>query len=410
MERTDRMRVALICDFAEENWPSMDLAAEMLMENLAAKWASRVEVERIRPSMKRRFVRLPRFGKTQWAYSADRLLNRFCDYPRYLTRIRGKFDLYHIVDHSYSHLVHALPAEPTIVSCYDLDTFRCLLNSESEPRSSIFKLMTSRILDGFRLAAKVSCASAATRDEIAAHGLVPLGRTTVIPLGAHPACVAWPDPAADMEVSRMLGPFDLAAIDIVHVGAPIARKRIDVMLRVLARLRVSFPGIRLIRVGGPLSTPLKALAERLELNRSIVTMPFVSRRVLAAVYRRAAMLVLPSEREGFGLPIVEAMACGTPVVVSDLPVLREVAGPSATFCRVAEIASWTDAMVALLEERHEKPERWRERKLAAISWARRFSWREHARKTVQIYEEVLSGLPSSRETLPEDDRSRCLAK
>ena len=64
----------------------------------------------------------------------------------------------------------------------------------------------------------------------------------------------------------------------------------------------------------------------LGLGHNIRVLPFVDRPVLAALYRRASLVLLPSEREGFGLPLVEAMACGISVVASDLPVLREVGG------------------------------------------------------------------------------------
>ena len=60
---------------------------------------------------------------------------------------------------------------------------------------------------------------------------------------------------------------------------------------------------------------------------AVRVLPFVSPEVLAAVYRRAAMTLLPSESEGFGLPVLESLACGTPVVLSDIPVLREIGGP-----------------------------------------------------------------------------------
>ncbi|MGD0072760.1 MAG: glycosyltransferase [Candidatus Binataceae bacterium] len=97
----------------------------------------------------------------------------------------------------------------------------------------------------------------------------------------------------------------------------------------------------------------------------------------------------PSEREGFGLPVIEAMACGVPVVASDLPALREAGGPSTTFCPIADVPAWTNSIVELLRERQNWPERWRERRFAALGWAARFSWREHARMTVQVYKELL---------------------
>ena len=69
----------------------------------------------------------------------------------------------------------------------------------------------------------------------------------------------------------------------------------------------------------------------------MTVLPFVDRRVLAAVYRRVALLLQTSDREGFGLPVAEAMTCGTPVVASDLPALREVGGPAATYCPVGDV-------------------------------------------------------------------------
>jgi len=383
------MRLALICDFVEENWPSMDLVADMLLDNLRAEYGSAVKATRVRPTMVLRFGRLPRFDRKRGAYSSDRLLNRFWDYPRHLARRKREFDLYHIVDHSYGHLIHQLPAERTIVTCHDIDTFRCLLEPEREPRSRMFRTMTARILDGFRRAARVSCVSAATRSEILAHRLLAPERAVVIPQGVHPACVPEPDPRCDAEAARLLGPAGGDGVDILHVGSTVARKRIDVLLRVTAAVRQEFPKTRLIRVGGAFSRSQQELAERLNLNQSLVVLPFLNRRLLAAVYRRASLLMQPSEREGFGLPVIEAMACGTPVVASDLPALREAGGPSAAYCPVADVPAWTDSVVELLRERHGRAERWDERRLAAMAWAAQFSWREHARKTVQVYQELL---------------------
>ena len=80
----------------------------------------------------------------------------------------------------------------------------------------------------------------------------------------------------------------------------------------------------------------------------IVTLPFLDRRVLAAVYRRAALVLQPSEREGFGLPVAEAMACGTPVVASTVPALREAGGDGAIYCRVGDLRRLDGAVGALL--------------------------------------------------------------
>src|SRR5215510_4783473 len=181
-------RVALVCDLIEENWPSMNLVAEMLFEQMRASHHSEITAVRLCPPMRRRFTRLPLPGSQPFLFNADRLANRFADYPRFLRSCTSEFDLFHVVDHSYAHLVHHLPAARTVVTCHDLDTFRCLLDPEGETRPRWFRAMTERIMGGLRKAAHVMCISGATRDEILRHGLVPPQRVSVIHLGTHPSC------------------------------------------------------------------------------------------------------------------------------------------------------------------------------------------------------------------------------
>ena len=130
--------------------------------------------------------------------------------------------------------------------------------------------------------------------------------------------------AADRLAAELLGPEE--STDIVHVGSTIPRKRIDVLLRVLASLVPACPRVRLLRVGGPFTPEQFALAASLGVDHRIVHRRISSARPPGVDLRRADAVLLTSEREGFGLPIVEALACGTPVVASDIPVCREVGG------------------------------------------------------------------------------------
>ena len=104
------------------------------------------------------------------------------------------------------------------------------------------------------------------------------------------------------------------------------------------------------------------------------------------MYRRAALVLQPSEREGFGLPLLEAMACGTPVVASDLPVLREVGGAAVEYCPVGDTAAWVRAVSALLDERRRDPARWCARQAAGRVRARCFSWSQFAARLADIYQ------------------------
>ena len=132
----------------------------------------------------------------------------------------------------------------------------------------------------------------------------------------HPSCSPMSHRDADLQVERMLG--QPREHDMLHVGTCIPRKRIDVLLHVFAGVKKDCPDARLIRVGGRLTPDQTALSKQLNVCDSIVTLPRLEWDVLAAVYRRASVVLLPSEREGFGLPVAEAMACSTPVVADDL--------------------------------------------------------------------------------------------
>jgi glycosyltransferase involved in cell wall biosynthesis len=391
------MRVAVICDYAEEHWPSMDLVADMLLKHLNAEHASLVEATRICPPLKYRLSRVPSLRRKSSAFNADRLINRFRDYPRWLKRERARFDLFHVVDHSYAQLVHELPPERTIVTCHDLDTFRSVLEPQLEPRSRLFVAMTRRILDGLRKAAWVTCDSAATMDELLKYEIVHASRAVVIPNGVHPSCSPEPDASADEEAARLLGSVSDDAIELLHVGSAIPRKRIDVLLRVFAAVKSEFPNARLVRAGGDFTSEQLSIIEQLGVSDSIVVLPKLSRETLAAVYRRAALVLQPSEREGFGLPVVEALACGAPVVASDLSVLREVGGEAAVYRPVADVLAWSEAVITLLHERRDDTRGWEARRVAGLEQAAQFTWSEYASKMVALYRDLWYSRDSSNE-------------
>jgi glycosyltransferase involved in cell wall biosynthesis len=325
-----------------------------------------------------------------WLSGVDRVANRLWDYPRVLSGFDGRYDIFHIVDHSYAQLVHRLPAERTIVTCHDLDTFRSVLEPEMEPRSTPFRAMTRHILAGLRKAGHIACDSHATRDALVARAGVTSERTTVVPNGPHPSCTPNAEASADLDAARLLGPRP-GHIDILHVGSTISRKRIDVLLRVFHALRATRPNLRLVRVGGPFTAAQQALARELNVIDAIQVLPVLDRSTLAAVYRRSAVVLMPSEREGFGLPVLEALACGTPVVASDLDAMREVGGYAAAYCPVDDIEAWQRTVGRLLDERANHPAQWTLRREAGMRRAAAFSWSRYANDVVAIYARVTAG-------------------
>lgn len=388
---TTTRRVALVADLLEEGWPSMDLMAEMLMVHAGSSGAA-VSPSLMRPEFRSRAPRLMGGADGAAPPTIQRIAHRFWSYPRWLRR-QEPADVYHILDHSYAHLAHVLPGERVVVTCHDTDAFRSL-RAGGERESGLPRLLVRRVLGGLRRAAAVVCDSEFTRADLVGQGLVAGDRVTVVPIGVHPACGVAADPVADAAAAALTGPS--GAADLLHVGSTIPRKRIDVLLDTLALVAKARPDVRLFRVGGPFSDEQQTQARDLGVDGRITVMPFVTRPVLAALYRRAALVVLPSEREGFGLPVVEAMACGTPILCSDLPVLREVGGDAAEYATVAAPDAWAAQIVHLLNARQQDPDGWNARRASGLARSAAFSWERYAAAMREVYERVAAAAVTAR--------------
>jgi glycosyltransferase involved in cell wall biosynthesis len=378
------IRVGVVCDFREEGWHSMDLIADMLLDMLTVVSPDAIAATRLQPTMARRFGRLPLIGDDSRAHLADRITGRFRDYPRWLKSHVNDFDIFHIVDHSYAHLVNVLPAGRTIVTCNDVDAILPVLPGQHKGFDPT-RVLARRIIDGLGHAERVACISHATERHRLAFGRIIPERVSVVYLGVHPSCSPEADAKWDAEVDRRLGP---RRVELLHVGSTIPRKRIEMLLQIFRGVLDRQPDVRLLRVGDPFTPEQDALARQLGIADAIVPLPFLERPELAAVYRRAALVLLPSEREGFGLPVVESMACGTPVVASAIPSLTEIGGPAVTLCPPADLSCWISAVVQLLDERKERPAAWAARRRLCLASVARFDWRMYATEMTRMYQSV----------------------
>jgi glycosyltransferase involved in cell wall biosynthesis len=276
----------------------------------------------------RRLELAARFQEARMAWSLPRLLRR--------------------VGPELAHFQHALPLGyrgRSVVTLHDL-------HFERDPSAMglvdrlTFKAVVPRAA---RNADHVIAVSERTkRDAIELYGIDP-GKITVTRHGVDPA----------------FSPGDGSHDDyLLFVGAVQARK--DPLAALVA---ADAAGLRLV-VAGPEKDG--ALARELRARGADVR-GFVEREELAGLYRRAAALLLPSRFEGFGIPVLEAMASGTPVVLSDDPALREVAGDAGVYGSVADALRDRDRYRA-----------------AGLERAKRFSWRRTAELTAEVYRKVLA--------------------
>ena len=373
--------LAILTDFPEEGWRSMDLCGDMLLDHLPRDGPYALEAARLCPPFNRLATRLPVVGQRHAAFNADRLLNRFILFPRFAGQAVRRFDLFHVADHSYGQLVHALPAARTGVYCHDVDAFRCLFDSVADPRPRWFRAMSQRILTGLRKAAVVFHNTEAVGEEIRRAGLIDPDRLVHAPLGVAREFA----PGATHSTVEL--PW-LAELDgrpwVLHVGTCNKRKRIDVLLDVVAAVRETVPDLRLVKVGGEWTADHRERIARLGLAGAITHVCGLTRSELADVYRRARVVLIPSGAEGFGLPVVEALACGAAVVASDIPALREAGGPAAVFVPVGDVGAWSDLVAMLLTDPAAAPPR-----ADRLAWAGRFTWTAHAEIIARAYHRLL---------------------
>jgi len=376
----DELRLALFCDYQEEGWPSMDLCADRLAEGLEQE---QFKIEKIRPRFIRRWTRIPAASSSKFAINADRFCNRFYDYPRFAKESAAAHDLFHISDHSYAQLALSLPGGRTGIYCHDLDTFRSVIAPETEPRPAWFRMMTQQILAGFRKAAILFCSTSITKTAIEKHFPNELRRIVIAPLGISGVFQPQPaiPPSDEVRTVAAASPF------IINVGSCIARKRIDLLIQALAELRRSVPALKLIKVGGSWQEPHRNLIKSLNLENAIIHFAHLAEADLAELSRRAELLVVTSEAEGFCLPIAEALACGTAVVASDLPALREVGGEAVVFFHAGSAADCAAACRGALTTARSTP-------LidARVQRSSLYSWKRHARIIADAYRHLFSSI------------------
>jgi glycosyltransferase involved in cell wall biosynthesis len=219
-----------------------------------------------------------------------------------------------------------------------------------------------------RRAAAVLTGSEHTRADLAAHYGVPPEEVVLTPYGVDPAF--GPD-----------GPAPNGAPYALYVSALHARK--DPLGAVEALALV--PGdLRLVMIGPDkgLGGAVRETATRLGLTGRVELRGHVAKDELAALYRGARCLVFPSRYEGFGLPIVEAMASGTPVVTTAAGATTEVAGDAAVVVEPGNPVALAGGIERALADR--------DRLVAAgLERARRYTWAETARRTLDVYRRLL---------------------
>lgn len=225
-----------------------------------------------------------------------------------------------------------------------------------------------------------SISESTRRDLIEGYGVAPERVRTVYYGGASP--LFHPRPGGE-DLTRL----GIRAPYFVFVSAVTARKNLHVLARAFARLKSLAPGPRqLVFVGRKDPSyygSLKEELERLGVFDDSLFLERVESEELRAVYQQAQALVYPSTMEGFGLPLIEAMACGTPVVAARASCLPEIGGQACLYFEPSD----ADGLCAAMRRVGEPAPREKLRR-AGLERAAEFNWEKHARQTLQAYRDA----------------------
>src|SRR5262249_15498795 len=203
--------------------------------------------------------------------------------------------------HSYAQVAHVLPGERTGVFCHDLDAFACLLR----PNGAVpawRRTMVRAQLTGLQRAALVFYSTEQVRAQIEQAGILDPARLTHAPYGVASEFFSDSGESELPPGALPQRPF------VLNVGSSVPRKRLDVLFRVFAAVRQRFRDLILLQQGAQLLADQLALIRDLGIGSALIQPPRLSRSALATLYHRAELVLLPSEREGFGLPLLEALA------------------------------------------------------------------------------------------------------
>lgn len=330
---------------------SMDVYSNNLFENIRQSPGFNAQL------LKPKDLHIPLVGKylTMWLYYQ-------------IIAKRQNSDINHILDHSISHLIGSLDPKRTIITCYDLIGLKV-------PESTPFwkrNVLWGNIIRNISKARKIIAVSQCTKKDILKYTSYKSDDIAVIYGGVSAKF-------RQIEKSKIEGKFKFKKPAILHVGRVNFYKNVEGLIKAIA---LSGKEVLLVKVGPIPKRQLKLLRK---LKIDFVQFMDLSEEELIQVYNAVDLLVYPSWHEGFGFPVLEAMACGCPVLCSNAGSLPEVASDAAIMVSPDDISDIAGAIERTMGSQDLK-QLLREK---GLKQAKKFSWEETAMETSDVYKKII---------------------
>jgi len=297
--------------------------------------------------------------------------------------IRSEGDIVHLPNQHFARYAIFLK-QPFIVTVHDLA--RCCFNFDRE--TIIERILLNLDKRYIKRASHIIAISQSTKSDLVKYLNIPESRISVIYNGV------------DHNIFKPYKPYQMRPYHVIlslkpyilYVGSERQRKNLGRLFKAFAMLRQEFPKLKLVKVGGPghsmqlRSEMLKKLSS-LAITEDVTFVDYIPELELAYYYSSATLLAYPSLYEGFGLPPLEAMACGCPVVTANTSSLPEVVGEAGIMVNPYDTSSLAQAMRRVLTDDKLRDNMIRK----GLEQSKKFSWEKTAELTQQVYNKVARG-------------------
>ena len=348
-------KIILIGNYQPEKQYSM-----LIFEALMAEGYSKAElnVSVIRPRELFRKLGFNRPSLMKWLAYVDKFL--IFSIQLLVLRLKNHLFLidvnYHICDHSNAFYLHFLPKNKTIITCHDVLAIRAGLGYDDTYCSATKsgKVLQKIILNALSGAKKLATVSEFTLNQLTAIDTKPnLNKNWVC---IHNALSDKFVPMAKDKIQEVLENFKpiINKAFILHIGSDLERKNRKLLVKMIYELQNDWDGL-LVLAGEPLNAELLNLIEKLKVTSRILQINYPTDTEIIALYSVCQAMIFPSFSEGFGWPIIEAQACGAPVITSNkAPMMAEVGGEAALYADPNNVSSFTEQFKKFYNEEFRK--------------------------------------------------------
>ena len=316
----------------------------------------------------------------------NKYYQRYWNYPQYVKNKKQDVDIFHVIDHSDGHLAYWLKdtGKPVVVTCHDLVNFVQPENARSQARiANVSMAVWKWAVKGLCKADHIISVSNHTAKDVKKILDIKPERITIVPNAVEPRFHQLSP--AEIAAFRQQHQISPEKICLLNVGSNQPRKNVITVLKVLKALKAKGLPIHLFRTGPDFSEEFKTFIQSHNLSDCITDFGRPDNTTLTKIYNAADILVSPSLYEGFGMTLLEAMACGTPVITSNVTSLPEVAGDAGIVVNPTDVEAIVEAVCRLQnDEEH--------RKFLIDKGLKRvklFTWENTAEQVAQGYEKLI---------------------